>query len=109
MTPRTAEALEASIRHWEENARAETITDASVGTVDCALCNLFFWKMPRCHGCPVAEKTKREVCTGTSYYAASDAFYAWREAPNSDYLRTAFHRAAQAEVDFLKSLREVSQ
>jgi hypothetical protein len=89
-----ASALERSIAHWEENAAVPKIADATMGSKDCALCCLFFWKPGRCGGCPVRESTGLKWCEGTPYIDACNA----KTLPQ-------FKRAARAEVAFLKSLR----
>lgn len=65
----TKEALEASIRHWEENVAAETPYDASTSGRECALCGLYYDR--DCKGCPVFERTGYECCELTPYENAA--------------------------------------
>lgn len=99
MDAKTLKALKSSIEHWEANARAESVDDASARDVDCALCAAF----DHCIGCPVAKTTGASGCERTPYHAAYNALRTWREMRDGDS-RNAFHVAAQAEVAFLKSL-----
>ena len=94
-------ALRESIAHWEQNLAAETPWDVSVSGEDCALCNVFVGG--GCHGCPVMERTGQRGCNGTPYYRAQDAFFAWRKDPTLA-ARDAWRVAAQAMLDFLRSL-----
>ena len=98
MDKETREALEASIKHWEENAAVDHLKDVKLGEENCALCRLFI--RDSCKGCPIFENdTNQQYCIGTPYYAAHSAR---RGEPPS--LGT-FRMAAQEMVDFLKSLR----
>lgn len=106
MDAKTAEALEKSIKHWEENVAAEAPSDAVVGSRACALCVVFSSYGPRgfCDGCPVRTFTGREVCDETPYGMADDAYWQWKSRGNSH--REAWRVAARAELEFLKSLRD---
>jgi hypothetical protein len=111
MDERTLKALRASIKHWEENAAATHWSEADVAGTSCALCDEFYdWPSddyPCCGGCPVAEKTGYAGCNGSPYYSASFAFYRWPHRHNEGQGEAAakeFRRAAQAELDFLRSL-----
>ncbi len=99
MDERTLTALKASIEKWERNARVERREDVLTGVQDCPLCKLFF--SGSCQGCPIAEAVNNIWCDDTPYEEASNVLSDWYdgEATASD-----FHAAAQAEVDFLKSL-----
>lgn len=92
----TAEALELSIKHWEENAAVQNFSDAAISSRNCALCAKFFDYA--CVGCPVYERTGYKVCKSTPYVEACDLKF------NGTLER--FKIAAQKEVEFLKSLRE---
>ena len=99
------EALELSSKHWEENLAAATLEDASISASDCALCETF--NMDRdsagfCVGCPVFAKTREQFCGGTPYIDAICALDNWEEHDDPSSWRIV----AQAELDFLKSLRE---
>lgn len=99
MDPMTREALEASIKHWEENVSAKTVRAASTGARECALCQLFL--EGSCKRCPVFERTGQPACRETPYDAASKAYVKWCLGNGT---RRAFRAAAQAELDFLRSL-----
>lgn len=108
-----SEALEASILHWQENVKAETPGEVRLGVSDCALCDLYSPPCAdECKGCPVSEKAGDVCCRKTPYSAAYTAWISWKYTnPNSDgdtllAARDEFRKAAQAEVDFLISLRE---
>lgn len=100
----TLTALKASIRHWEENVAAETPGKVKLGSRDCALCRAFqTWsrgQTSNCAGCPVAAKTGQHGCEGTPYRDAVFAHDKWDDAGDKNAWRTA----AQAELDFLRSL-----
>jgi hypothetical protein len=103
-------ALDASIKHWEENVAAETSDQASIPYRHCALCTKFDsdeeTEATRCTRCPVYRRTKRQLCEGTPYKAAWDALEAWCFAGDKNAAaRSAWMAAAQAELDFLISLR----
>jgi len=98
MDARTREALEASIRHWEANLRASEPYLAVTNGSACALCIRF---VPcGCSGCPVREATGAVACRNTPYYDAVEARQAWRRSGND----IGWREAAQAELDFLRSL-----
>lgn len=84
MAPKTLKALQGSIKKWE-GIVAGTAHD--LGSDNCPLCKMFAY-MPNCDGCPVAERTGVSSCCGSPYY---------------DY-KDGIPGAAQAELDFLKSL-----
>lgn len=100
MDEKTREALEASIKHWEENVAAVTADDVRLGPDYCALCQLFH--EDDCIGCPISLKTRDDFCGGTPYNKVSNLLYDWRD---EDCSRDDFRAAAQAELDFLISLR----
>ncbi len=99
MDSKTFQALKASIEKWERNARVERREDVLIDADDCPLCQLFF--SVGCVGCPVAEAVYDTHCNNTPFQAAVKVWFTW------DYgTATAadFRAAAQAEVEFLKSL-----
>ena len=111
MTAQTkAEALEASILHWQENLEAELPGAVRIGVENCALCSIYYDE--DCEGCPVSERTTSKVCQSTPYGDALNALTGWeytnpRSCGNTwRAARDEFRRCAQAEVDFLISLRE---
>ena len=104
MTDKTLAALDASIVHWDDNARAKTPSDASIRAADCALCRAF--ESPPCDGCPVARRTGTADCDGSPYYRARSLFYAWAAAPTPENA-AAFRAAATAERNFLVETRQM--
>ena len=98
-----SEALEASILHWQENVAAETPDDVSLGQDDCALCKEYH--ASGCDGCPVAIKVNATLCRQTPYEMADLAFDNWEEFPTPEHA-DLWRKFAQAELDFLISLRE---
>lgn len=103
MEKETAEALEKSIQHWRENTLAKTPDDASAEGGDCALCKSFYDL--GCQGCPVFASTGLDCCDGSPYEKAHDALTKWKSRPYIDRFGGNFHEAAQAELNFLISLR----
>lgn len=122
MDNETLVVLKASIEKWKINVEAKTPMDTKLGPNDCALCGIFFGlQKSNCHGCPVREQTGRAGCSESPYEEAVEARGDWRE----DFLdlhgedpdewevsaeamsHLAWIVAAQAEVDFLKSLLPV--
>lgn len=120
MNKEAATALEASIKHWERNVQAETPEDASTAAQDCALCQVYDPMLgANCIGCPVMRHTGLARCGGTPYRDAFGWRKEWlqrsftgglRATPSRLHLwetaREGWREAAQAELDFLKSLRE---
>ena len=107
MTPEALTALKASIRHWKKNIAAKTPDDANIGSKNCALCQAFFRN--ECFGCPVSASTRRFACRGTPYVNAARAGIDWFYYPDSTKARDAWRKAAQAELDFLRSLLPLEQ
>jgi len=103
MDAKTREALEKSIKHWEENRAAERPELASISDRDCALCSRYYNR--GCKGCPVRQATGQKLCFGSPYKAAADNFIDWRYDPKNKRLRTVFRQWATREINFLKSLR----
>ena len=99
MDPATLEALKGSIEKWEEIV-AGTGEDQS--TANCPLCKMFFEN--ECIGCPVYKTTGAPHCDDTPYQTKWWPLVAYDEdypKVNSNQRRL---NAAQAELDFLKSL-----
>ncbi len=99
MDEKTAKALEESIKHWEENVQAaKKGRDVSIDPYDCALCKMFMlaYADRGCTSCPVYKKTGESYCHGTPYY----------EVMPSCLSIDSLASACQAELDFLKSLRD---
>ena len=99
MDAKTKEALLASIKHWEENLAAESPEQASVDGENCALCQTF----TNCRSCPVFFSTGLPQCENTPYYLARVALQRWKFA-QMPAQKKVWEEAAQAEIDFLKSL-----
>ena len=100
MDKETAEALEGSIRKWEAIVAG---TGKDEGINNCPLCQKFYLDM-RCDGCPVSIRTGKPVCEGSPY-----DHWGWSGAINdlpSAEDRFDARKVAQAELDFLISLRE---
>lgn len=103
---KTAEALEASILHWRENAAATHPYQANAQGDECALCREFADSPDGpCTGCPVHEFTTSH-CGHSPWEDAFAALNYWRDKPTSKKNKAAWKAAAQAETDFLISLRE---
>ena len=105
MTP-----LEGSIKKWEDIVVG---TGEDEGTDNCPLCEEYAYELDKteegyCQGCPVSEKTGVTFC-GQSPYAV------WDDHLKNDHKQIIpFSKVkgcptcttlAQAELDFLKSLR----
>ena len=101
---RAAKALEASIKHWEENVRRAKfglLNLRHISQSDCALCKLY--NQPdnehRCStACPVKRRSGRDFCLGTPYRYV-------RRALVFNEVSVAVANAAKEELKFLKSLR----
>ena len=106
------EALEGSIKKWEDIVAG---TGKDNGSSNCPLCRKYQYcdvddddNYQVCLGCPVAEKTGEAYCDGSPYTA-------WMEEMKSlGRPWTKFEadtpklvELAKAELEFLKSLREV--
>lgn len=106
MDAKTAEALEGSIKKWEAIVEG---TGADQGPHNCPLCQMFFNNVD-CEGCPVREATGKPVCNDTPYTLFSkprkhDATCEYNV--HCQPCTCAYGKEhAQAEVDFLKSLRD---
>ncbi len=124
MDKKTADALEKSIKHWEENVAAAKVgaEGVDITTGACALCDLFFKEITSshidCSGCPVQQKTRTNCCSNTPYVLVSHirSEMASLKRNNSKLspeaalsaLTTANNKliqACKAELTFLKSLR----
>lgn len=98
MHPKMKTALEQSIEMWEDRAKGVERDDK------CPLCKasieLSAVKVIECEYCPVMCHTGEDGCDGSPYFNWLNAYKNY----GHDNERTM--RAAQVEVDFLKSLRE---
>jgi hypothetical protein len=100
----TRRALEGSIQKWQAIVAG---TGADKGGTNCPLCQKFAMETHKdCEGCPVALRTGLPGCQNSPYDEWSDHQY----DAHDDELETRVHcpecrRLAQAELDFLISLR----
>jgi hypothetical protein len=109
MDKRTSDALELSIKHWKANVAAETPEAAQAIGDFCALCDLFAHRDnsdDECYGCPVADRSGARFCNLTPWKHAFISLREWKKMPGSESRKMKWRAAAQAEVDFLVSLRE---
>jgi hypothetical protein len=106
-------ALKASIKAWEGKKRRADPDKVSTGVDACPLCDVFYGPAgSRCQGCPIKERTGLIFCDGSPYEAAHKAYAAWHKAamewglkpPRTQWSKHEWRKAAQAEIDFLKSL-----
>ena len=98
MDAKTLTALEKSIAKWERVVAGQ---EGDMGALNCALCLAF--PGSKCIGCPVSEFTGLSRCVGTPYETWSVLMmdrYAEQRVPESQEELAA----AQAELDFLRSL-----
>lgn len=97
MDDETLAALKGSIAKWEGIAAGAC---EDLGAINCPLCQAFMMKHPfgSCAGCPIMERTGQPVCRDTPY-----EHFISIDRPNKKRGKNYF-AAAQAEVDFLKSL-----
>ena len=93
------------IKHWEENVeRVEKGDKPRLGCLHCAFCVEFNIKSSKtskvcCIGCPIAEWTGQEFCKGTPYVNLHNLSLNVRS-------QAQVVKAVQAELTFLKGLRE---
>lgn len=100
MNKKTAKALEASIKHWEENLKATVLDEISVQGEDCALCMLHLG--PSCGDCIINQATGESGCDDSPYM---EAVKIHDNILNFDNW-TGWKKACKAEIKFLKGLRE---
>ncbi|MDH1268948.1 hypothetical protein N5C81_15085 [Rhizobium pusense] len=105
----TREALEASIKHWQEITEVTAYNQVHIGPEDCALCQLFNIhdddnEDQNCIGCPVRDATGKRYCGDSPYLRANNAKISWWEGKSK---LEDFIAAAKDELDFLISLRPV--
>ncbi len=117
-------ALDASIKAWEEKRDAVDPFAISMGHIYCPLCELMMGDNEgECDNCPVALAGFDE-CEGTPWGKASDARKSWQHAHRTLFglghrnksvvlelwrWKTEWQKAAQNEIDFLKSLRPAAE
>jgi hypothetical protein len=99
-------ALDESIAHWQRLASGKREPHESIGSWQCALCQLVDMLNNGCEGCPIVMiNPQNNRCRATPYAAAYDA--AWDNSPvPGNFDSTAFLSAAQRELEFLQQVRE---
>lgn len=113
MRKEVLDALQQSIKHWEENY-SDPI-NCSIEGEDCALCNLFFDEPgPRCvhptlGKCPIYEKTGKTHCVDSPYYVVADIFYEIYDSCNDTidpdhYMYPDLCLEIETELNYLKEL-----
>jgi hypothetical protein len=104
MDAKTLTALQGSIMKWEKIVAG---TGVDRGTENCPLCEMFFnedyFNEEPCNGCPVAKKTGKLYCYGTPYGAYAN-LCDWGGKAGEPATMQEQKAAAQAELDFLRSL-----
>lgn len=97
-------ALDKSIAHWERNVTADNPKEVFVSSSDCECCRQFYENRSRsCAKCPIAKFTGKNFCMNTPYSDADRAYFLWSRGYNN---KEDFQIAAQAEVAFLKKVRD---
>lgn len=106
MTYQINKALENSIRHWARVV-ASPLTER-IGPESCALCKRYYENY--CEGCPVSKRTLKIYCSDSPFVAFAEEWEAASEAKSVSARRLKrLKKLAQAELDFLKSLRRGEQ
>ena len=105
----SAEALELSIKHWEDNvAKVKQRKLPNINSNDCALCKAFAGNRDDgyCVKCPVFEYTGEDGCEETPYMQVSRILDDFPE-PEDALLEEweDLEHAVTKELEFLKSLR----
>jgi hypothetical protein len=108
VTPEARTALRESIAHWER-MRDDPDCGEEPYDRDCALCAIYYdveYDEQKCMGCPVFESSGSRHCIASPYERASREWRRWRTAQPGEKraAKTAWRKAAQAEIDFLRSL-----
>ncbi len=100
--------LQESIAHWErmrDFTKTDQFNEEGPSSHHCALCQTY--RANYCRGCSVSDFTRTTGCAKTPYQAAVKAYYIIlvTRGPSRKTWK-AWREAAQAEIDFLKSLLE---
>lgn len=110
MDEKTKEALEGSIKKWEEIVKEDSFDN---GSANCPLCQEFVKSYPHCSKCPVCLETGRTSCVDSPYEiweAHHDkAHNIWSVPFDNHEDCEECTKLAQAELNFLISLREDSK
>ena len=103
MDKKTKEALEASIKKWQDIADG---TGVDEGSINCPLCHIYNYK--NCKGCPISERTKNRSCNKTPYNEWAKHIshaHPLYQGSNRVICETCKNIALE-EVKFLESLKE---
>ena len=94
------------VAHWQrmhdDAEKVRKATGETPGTDQCAYCMRFFDKA--CLDCPIRATTGEPACYGSPYECAVEAWTEYCESGWHDDYKAAWQAAAQAEIDFLKTL-----
>lgn len=102
MAPETLEALKGSIAKWEGIVAG---TEKDLGPDNCALCQIFLMAHPdSCDACPVGMASGSTGCSRTPYEDQWTPLFPDRQSYGGKANTPLRKQAAQAELDFLKSL-----
>ena len=103
----TRKALKESIEHWERLSTGHRMPDEAPNTSSCALCKLFYKRVPfyaapaLCDGCPVKEFTGESGCHSTPCKEAVSAWMEW----GGDSVQ--FRDEAKKELEFLRRIADL--
>ena len=93
------DSLELSIQKWQDIVDG---TGSDQAELNCALCEKFRIHVEygqACNGCPVKKTTGKTYCEGSPYFHYADA-------DDQEASDVKLAELAQAELDFLISLRQ---
>jgi len=105
MNPKARAVYNEVLEHWEDilrRAKADLLLP--IGPDDCAWCRLFNSLKSRsddCIGCPIYERTGKQYCYGTPYWAVDDAYDAVRYASGT---KAKLCRAIREQLALIRSL-----
>lgn len=100
-------ALDESIAVWKTKQKAKTPAQVQMGYNACPLCAAANYE---CDGCPIAADTGQDMCNGSPYTAANDAFEDWQQdwlldRDSEQKARKAFRREARKMIEYMEGLR----
>lgn len=114
MNPETLDALDDSIKHWEDLAsRADAPEFLEITSHECPLCHLYSNDdTERCKSaCPVRAAVRAHGCRKTPWFDVRLALENWHDALIDDRIRkdarADFLKAARSQLNFLKALRPI--
>lgn len=104
----TYNALQESIKHWEEISASKP-SEVNIRSDACALCALFLNKANEdneCGGCPIAQATGRELCRNTNWEIISDLqyMYRWPSLADQDAIMGHWKFQTNRMLNFLRAL-----